>query len=163
LIETLAKKIRPLISKLEDPKYTSGVYLASGPGTVRAIIEGYPEINRLVEEGSASAELLVEKFKEAPSRTNDITLCCFAVVIEKVKYLPAVSILTEFLKKYDEGIVDEHELKTPLWSPHFVNHTLKILTDQVDANKRYYTYYKRQREETVRRSQAWLKKREGRA
>lgn len=159
----MAMRIHQLISKLEDVEYTRKVYLASGPSIVRAIIKTFPEVDQLIEIGAPAAKMLVEKFREPPSRANDTALCCFAFVLERLKYLPAVPVLSEFLKKYDEKIINEHDLKVLFWSPHFVAHTLKVLTDQAERDDRYYTYYKALREKTVKLAKVWLEKRRERA
>ena len=82
------------LGKIKNPKNIHEALFASGPNALMKAFERDPTVNRIIKYGSKGVPLIEKILEEEGDRLDEITLSCFAFILENVDINAAAKILT---------------------------------------------------------------------
>ena len=82
------------LGKIKNPKNIHEALFASGPNGLMKAFERDPIVNQVIKYGSKAVPLIEEILKEEGDQLHEITLSCFAFILENMDIKAAAKILT---------------------------------------------------------------------
>ena len=109
------------LEKIKNPENIREAVFASSPYVLRKVFENDVIVRRLINVGQDVAPLITEELKNNNEKLHEITLSCFAFILQKVDPPSAKKVLKPLLTK---------AMKRP--GPFFVHFTAHSLLENMN-------------------------------
>ena len=117
MVESNDSFLKSEIEKLKDPLNIHEASFASSAKVLTFAFESDPNVMSIVRAGQKALTLIAEEIKQHGAELNDISLSCFAYILQKIDATAAVEILWPIYQKTIE--------KHLFFSSTFVAHAIR--------------------------------------